>query len=193
MRCAASRHCCARSWSSLPSSASSNPSSHNTVMLCSGLLRSCVKIAISSSKASRSAMARWGDTGAAGGSRATMTSPRGPGTPVFEVGCRFEQGLHSPIKHSRLPLAGVHETTRRAYLPSHLMGSRRVRQHVNPLGLRFLEPRARKIYVPSQIRTGAVVEVELGCADAKFSFDLARLHPERFVVGLEIREKLVAA
>lgn len=73
------------------------------------------------------------------------------------------------------------------------MGSRRVRQHVNPLGLRFLEPRARKIDVPSQIRTGAVVEVELGCADAKFSFDLARLHPERFVVGLEIREKLVAA
>ena len=33
--------------------------------------------------------------------------------------------------------------------------------------------------------------MELGCAEAQFSFELARAYPERFVVGLEIREKLV--
>jgi tRNA (guanine-N7-)-methyltransferase len=37
----------------------------------------------------------------------------------------------------------------------------------------------------------ASVEVELGCADAKFSFDFARARPDVFVVGLEIREPLV--
>ena len=37
------------------------------------------------------------------------------------------------------------------------------------------------------------VEVELGCADCQFSFQLARAHPETMVVGLEIREKLVSA
>jgi len=73
------------------------------------------------------------------------------------------------------------------------MGSRRVRQHVNPLGLRFLVPRAHRITVPSQLGPIRGVDVELGCADAKFCFELARHHPDRFVVGLEIREKLVAA
>ncbi len=37
------------------------------------------------------------------------------------------------------------------------------------------------------------MEVELGCADAQFAFELARRRPERPVVGLEIREKLVTA
>ena len=67
---------------------------------------------------------------------------------------------------------------------------RRVRQHVNPLAQRYLEPRAKPIrpplgFVPHR------VEVELGCADAKFSFELAAAHPDRFVVGLDIREKVI--
>lgn len=33
--------------------------------------------------------------------------------------------------------------------------------------------------------------VELGCADGQFSFQLARARPDAFVVGLEIREKMV--
>jgi len=68
---------------------------------------------------------------------------------------------------------------------------RGVRQHVNPLGLAFMRVRARPIERPRQLATDAQVDVELGCADADFSFELARLHPERLVVGLEIREKVV--
>lgn len=65
---------------------------------------------------------------------------------------------------------------------------RGIRQHVNPLGGRFLEARAQPIaIVPGCER----VEVELGCAEAKFSFELAERHPSWFVVGLEIRESMV--
>jgi tRNA (guanine-N7-)-methyltransferase len=44
---------------------------------------------------------------------------------------------------------------------------------------------------PAQLGPGCPTEVELGCADAKFSFELARAHPERFYVGLDIREKVI--
>ena len=65
---------------------------------------------------------------------------------------------------------------------------RNVRQHVNPLGAMYLDVRAEAIASPP---TAARVEVELGCADGKFSFELAERHPDWFVVGLEIREALV--
>ncbi len=68
---------------------------------------------------------------------------------------------------------------------------RNVRQHVNPLGLHFQAPRASPVQVPDPLPHDCPVEVELGCADAKFSFDLARHDPDRLVVGLEIREALV--
>ncbi len=69
---------------------------------------------------------------------------------------------------------------------------RGIRQHVNPLGLAFMRVRARPIERPAHLEPACEVDVELGCADADFSFTLARLHPERLVVGLEIREKVVA-
>jgi tRNA (guanine-N7-)-methyltransferase len=65
---------------------------------------------------------------------------------------------------------------------------RNVRQHVNPLGAQYLVARAEPIERPANAER---VEVELGCADAKFSFELAARHPTWFVVGLEIREALV--
>jgi tRNA (guanine-N7-)-methyltransferase len=65
---------------------------------------------------------------------------------------------------------------------------RSVRQHVNPLGAQYLEARAEPIAAQPQAER---VEVELGCADAKFSFELAARHPSWYVVGLEIREALV--
>lgn len=65
---------------------------------------------------------------------------------------------------------------------------RGVRQHVNPLGGTYLEARAEPVALPAGPKS---VEVELGCADAKFSFELAERQPESFVVGLEIREALV--
>ena len=63
---------------------------------------------------------------------------------------------------------------------------------MNPLSSRYLEPRARAIAVPPELGADPRVEVELGCADAQFSFQLARARPGTFVVGLEIREKVVA-
>lgn len=46
---------------------------------------------------------------------------------------------------------------------------------------------------PAALGASPRVEVELGCADAQFSFQLARARPCTWVVGLEIREKLVVA
>ena len=69
---------------------------------------------------------------------------------------------------------------------------RRVRQHVNPLSSRYIEPRAQPIHAPPELGADPRVEVELGCADAQFSFQLARARPSTWVVGLEIREKVVA-
>jgi tRNA (guanine-N7-)-methyltransferase len=68
---------------------------------------------------------------------------------------------------------------------------RSVRQHVNPLGLNFQTARAEAYARPQGLSTTEPLEVELGCADAQFAFELARQRPERPVVGLEIREKLV--
>ncbi len=63
---------------------------------------------------------------------------------------------------------------------------------MNPLAARYLEPRAQPVRAPSHLGPRPPTEVELGCADADFSFELARARPGTFVVGLEIREKMVA-
>ena len=47
--------------------------------------------------------------------------------------------------------------------------------------------------LPAQLGPDCLVEVELGCADGQFAFQLARALPEVFVVGLDIREKLMAS
>lgn len=69
---------------------------------------------------------------------------------------------------------------------------RKIRQHVNPLSARYLVPHAQPVVRPAHLDPGCAVEVELGCADAEFSFALAEAHPERMVVGLEIREPCIA-
>lgn len=68
---------------------------------------------------------------------------------------------------------------------------RGIRQHVNPLGLSFMEVRAKPLVRPEALPASAPVEVELGCADADFSFELAAKHPEWWVIGLEIREQVL--
>jgi tRNA (guanine-N7-)-methyltransferase len=65
---------------------------------------------------------------------------------------------------------------------------RRVRHHVNPLRAELLRPRDVGLPLPA---TGPV-EVELGCADARFLFERAPSHPATYFIGLEIREPLVA-
>lgn len=68
---------------------------------------------------------------------------------------------------------------------------RGVRQHVNPLGERYVTPRATTVQRPARLSDDCRVEVELGCAEAKFAFSLARARPDCFVVGLDIREKMI--
>ena len=65
---------------------------------------------------------------------------------------------------------------------------KKIRQHVNPLGEHFMRVRARPLERPAHLAADCRVEVELGCADAEFSFQLAALNPDWLVAGLEIRE-----
>lgn len=65
---------------------------------------------------------------------------------------------------------------------------RKIRQHVNPLSGHFLAPRAQPVARPPHLAPDCPVEVELGCADADFSFALAAARPDMLVVGLDIRE-----
>lgn len=89
------------------------------------------------------------------------------------------------------PISGFSGPRRPTYPPRPV--ARRVRQHVNPLGSRYVEPRARPVRIPPELGPDPRVEVELGCADGQFSFQLARARPHALVVGLEIRDKVVAA
>lgn len=68
---------------------------------------------------------------------------------------------------------------------------RKIRQHVNPLSAHFLAPRARSASRPDHLPERCPVEVELGCADAEFSFALAAARPDTWVVGLDIREPCI--
>jgi tRNA (guanine-N7-)-methyltransferase len=63
---------------------------------------------------------------------------------------------------------------------------KRIRQHVNPLHIQFSEFRGAMPAVD-----GRAIEVEIGCAEAQFLFELADKDPSRLYVGLEIREDLV--
>lgn len=63
----------------------------------------------------------------------------------------------------------------------------RVRQHVNPLGVTYVE---LDVELP-KLDPGRPVELEIGCANAQFLFERAALDPERTYIGLEIREQLV--
>lgn len=72
-----------------------------------------------------------------------------------------------------------------------MVRQRRIRHHVNPLAVQYAAPRATALAVPAHLGPTAACDVELGCADAQFSRELARNHPERLVVGLDIRERVV--
>lgn len=52
--------------------------------------------------------------------------------------------------------------------------------------------RARAVERPSQLAVDCRVEVELGCADAEFSFQMAAQEPRCLVVGVEIRDQCLA-
>jgi tRNA (guanine-N7-)-methyltransferase len=63
----------------------------------------------------------------------------------------------------------------------------RIRQHVNPRGAHYARFRGE----PPPAARERSIEVEIGCADARFLFERAARDPDRLYVGLEIREDLV--
>ena len=63
----------------------------------------------------------------------------------------------------------------------------RIRQHVNPLRLDFLQIAPRALELPAN----RPVEVELGSAEAYFLMDRAIEEPDGFYIGVEIRRDLV--
>ena len=65
--------------------------------------------------------------------------------------------------------------------------SKRIRHHVNPLRLDFYATGAQRVELPAD----RPVEVELGCADARWLFERAAADPNLALVGVEIREELV--
>jgi tRNA (guanine-N7-)-methyltransferase len=65
---------------------------------------------------------------------------------------------------------------------------KRIRHHVNPLRSEFLKRQSEPLALPT---TPTPIDVELGCADARFLFELAPQFPDRHHLGLEIREPLV--
>jgi len=65
----------------------------------------------------------------------------------------------------------------------------RIRNHVNPKGLGFVHFRGEM----PELEPGRPVDLEVGCADAQFLFELAERDASRRYVGLEIREELVEA
>jgi tRNA (guanine-N7-)-methyltransferase len=67
----------------------------------------------------------------------------------------------------------------------------RIRNHVNPLSEHYAVPRARAIAIPAHLGPSPPTDVEIGCADAQFSFQLAASHPERLVVALDIRARII--
>ncbi|MFZ6183375.1 tRNA (guanine(46)-N(7))-methyltransferase TrmB [Nannocystis pusilla] len=69
---------------------------------------------------------------------------------------------------------------------------RKIRQHVNPLSAHFMRARAQPVARPPGLAADCPIEVELGCADAEFSFARAAACPEALMVGLDIREPCLA-
>lgn len=66
--------------------------------------------------------------------------------------------------------------------------TRRHRQHLNPLTMTAMVPREAPLNLPA----GRKVEVELGCADARFCRERAAANPELLLVGLDIRGVFLA-
>ncbi len=63
----------------------------------------------------------------------------------------------------------------------------RARQHVNPLGVGFETFRGEA----PRLSPGLPVDVEIGCAEAQFLFELAERDPDRVYLGFEVRNHLV--
>lgn len=66
-----------------------------------------------------------------------------------------------------------------------------VRQHVNPLSRFFLQPLALPAMADLFEQPQRPLHLDIGCARGRFLMNMARLHPQRNHLGLEIRRPLV--
>ncbi|MBN2723451.1 MAG: tRNA (guanosine(46)-N7)-methyltransferase TrmB [Deltaproteobacteria bacterium] len=64
--------------------------------------------------------------------------------------------------------------------------SKRIRHHVNPLSMNYLDFEVKKPLLDHRF-----TEVELGCAEGEFIFDRTNDKPEHRIIGLEIRRSLI--
>jgi len=65
--------------------------------------------------------------------------------------------------------------------------SPRTRQHVNPFSFRQLAPTK-----PLSLPEIDVIEVDLGCGSGDYVIARAKTYPERFILGIDIRESFLA-
>ena len=69
----------------------------------------------------------------------------------------------------------------------------RVRQHVNPLGIRYQTPVNEVDWENIYVDKSQPLLLDIGCARGQFLIEMAQLEPECNFLGLEIREPLVEA
>ena len=69
----------------------------------------------------------------------------------------------------------------------------RVRQHVNPLGIRYQTPIDPIDWENINVDVNQPLLLDIGCARGQFLIDMAQLEPKCNFLGLEIREPLVEA
>lgn len=67
----------------------------------------------------------------------------------------------------------------------------RIRQHVNPLALKFQQPINLSQWHQIYVNPNLPLHLDIGCARGKFLLDMAQLHPELNFLGIEIRQSLV--
>ncbi|MEM6252200.1 MAG: tRNA (guanosine(46)-N7)-methyltransferase TrmB [Cyanobacteria bacterium P01_D01_bin.156] len=67
----------------------------------------------------------------------------------------------------------------------------RVRQHVNPLNIRYSQPVAPPKWADIFAKPDQPLHIDIGCAKGYFIRDMAQLCPDWNFLGLEIREPLV--
>ncbi len=71
------------------------------------------------------------------------------------------------------------------------MSIARVREHVNPLSLKYQTPATPPDWQQIYTNPGQPLHLDIGCARGKFAMQMAQMNPTWNFLGLEIREPLV--
>jgi tRNA (guanine-N7-)-methyltransferase len=71
------------------------------------------------------------------------------------------------------------------------MSIARVREHVNPLSLKYQTPATAPDWQQIYTNPGLPLHLDIGCARGRFAMQMAQMNPTWNFLGLEIREPLV--